>query len=504
MYLIDLLIIFLTIVFAIYINFQKDTIKRLGTNFKDLNEHITGPLIDLVLGDPNCPFGYEPIIESIWKGIDEGCYCKDQLPNIDTYSKRCSIENKENMCINVNKVESYSLNRWRGKLLCGKRLKHDEYFFIKNNEKCGKRMKDCGKYSDTSLCVVDNLNCPITRIEVSDSERRLNGYLENTIKLNHGKVLLFTRNLREKTIFYDLKVFVADSCKKSDKEVSNFLLQHHSFNQDCYNLDKYKFVDQAKIGDYYLDHNLLELLESIPGYLYSINLGAKVELFTRDYFLWKDNEHSKEKHPIIDCIQRIESKEIQIKTLFFILVFSLIVLIIHFFVPLLDTYLNCPLNIMIFIYNILFIYSIFNQWKDQNKFNSLLINLSKAEDILVNNNSKLLENMKTYNLILFILMIILDILIVIRYYYFNFFKEVKEEKNNNSNTNIEKEMLEFFEKNFEKMDKKLLDLPENKNIKENLLNRCMEKVKYHQKEFEKFKDQIKHLNFSAFIELILQ
>jgi len=275
-----------------------------GSSFKDLEINWSkSPISDIIIGDSNCPEGYEHLLNNQWPGTVAGCKCYFKVDR-----GACSRKKKKSIfCHDIRPTIPLPLNNWEGKLLCAKRLGRSYFENVKSKEYCKNGMRSCGVIDslNNNLCVDSTQNCPINKIVFAEKNSIPTDYNYTTLTLGTNKKLYFTTEATDNPIYVDIKVSEGDVCidagQKNSINGDPYILvadYHHYYCTNSldgeFHDERYTLLDSISKIKYYNDNNMTSYLLSLIDYPL-INLNGNVNLYSRDYVGWNENkcDHSK-------------------------------------------------------------------------------------------------------------------------------------------------------------------------------------------------------------------
>lgn len=246
-----------------------------------------GPIFEIEKGNfLDCPEGKESIIDDLWDGTKQGCYCGGDSSTL--FDNSCAIEESEGIftrnCKYIPSLSPIPLKIWKGTNMCGKRgPSYVELNIVEAGEKCGKNWKSCGTVDslNNKLCLPENIECPFNDVKFYKSNKLpagLNKKYTSTISLgDKGKdgVIVFSKTLKEDSkIVTEFKI--EDGIPCLDKRYKNlnftpYKLDLYANNLSCNsyiggeNIDNnYKKIDSTSNERLYKENGLYNILMKLP------------------------------------------------------------------------------------------------------------------------------------------------------------------------------------------------------------------------------------------------
>jgi hypothetical protein len=130
-----------------------------------------GPIYNIEKGNYfDCPKEKVSIIDYVWEGTKNGCYCQDDKSTLfsNTCSKKEEIGISTKNCYSVPKIEPIIIKIWKGTNICGKRGNiYPDLNIVEYNQECGDNKKSCGIIDNLNnkLCIHKNNECPYNEVK---------------------------------------------------------------------------------------------------------------------------------------------------------------------------------------------------------------------------------------------------------------------------------------------------------------------------------------------------
>ena len=359
-----LIIIILNIIYVIFFFISKSKLQYSDVTYfahigKNWNK---GPIISVdescnnsKLKNPN------RLIQEIWPGTVTGCYCSTSI--------KIGSCPKKSYCNTITSKKFIEFKKWKGYSLCLDRIKKN-YFdldIVSDSTHCIGKTKSCGIIDSKNnyLCVDENSACPINYIKVFYDNSYLTNLTSSDIIINFSNqysknmtnaTMLFSSNYPGNIIPIEFKTSTGIPCKNPYYENMNYpiyILDYYFMRNKCFEFsdgsDRFYYennffkIDEMSKEKYYIENEIYEVLKKLPKFDEK-ELKMDIDLYSKNYFglnyvCLKDlksgglaEEFLKEVDSLIEIDEIIEgmTKDVIFKTLYLVIGFIIIFLIIGF------------------------------------------------------------------------------------------------------------------------------------------------------------------------------
>jgi len=249
----------------------------------------SGLVEDIVISSDSlhCPPMFRPLLNVTFPGNIEGCDCfYSKVVGLrgNYFPYACEQFHMDQGCVPILSHNNTEVHLWRKTLICAKYTSKD-YFdyqlsFNTTGMACMEGTQQCG-YLDTEnhkLCIPNNQECPINEIQIKQKDPQLdkdNKYVK--LPLNQEPYYIyfsnqFTQNPVLSTITASLNGLCANSLDGRIGENHYILNDFEGSSQCVTKIDNSTYdprpqlVDSYKLGDFYRDNHLLDIISTLPFY----------------------------------------------------------------------------------------------------------------------------------------------------------------------------------------------------------------------------------------------
>ena len=291
---IALLLMILSIVTYVKLNTSDYTyLNNVGVNWKN------GPIISVNTDTLTCANDEVNLLDDEWGGTTEGCYCPHSFDLFYGNLRDGSCRDERDsllFCSNVRATPPIKYTTWRGRQLCGKRMRKNYFDLVtaNNAQGCPMNHKPCGVIDTLNnvLCVEKNENCPFNDIKVIpsiDSIPKDRNY--TVLKANSVNFLFSNENIKGNVItqfkvsdnqpcilpYYENmsgKLYLLDAMKSRDKcsrGIGDTIIDNEYVKLDTYNKK-----------NFFMDNQLIGSLSSLPEFNIE-DYNTPTSLFVKEY-----------------------------------------------------------------------------------------------------------------------------------------------------------------------------------------------------------------------------
>lgn len=131
-------------------------------------ESYLGYIVDITeVNTDNCPQGYDELINYVWHGTTDGCFCQTFVNNHASeyiLQGACSSELIALGCSTIAGLQKQNMKMWKGgKLLCYKRVSSLSFYnSTLDRTPSGTAMKSCATGKNFETRALPQLACPVS------------------------------------------------------------------------------------------------------------------------------------------------------------------------------------------------------------------------------------------------------------------------------------------------------------------------------------------------------
>lgn len=334
----------ITIFNSFALSVPKGYFNEIRENFKD------HPLMDISEMVSSCQKNQSQITFGKWPGTKHGCNCIGKYPVKSNCTDslcvgKCSLDETNAGCIDVDEISSVNINIWKGKRLCSSQTKYSYEELLNmsvgEREHCPDGYKNCGKLDSVNniLCYPKNEDCPINDLVVTFWDRPPLQYKYQTIPLDNEYYLHFTNEAIDNFVVRS-KIKAGDESPCIDSNEYNSLGPYYILNAGggctkSYKLEKYNpyywELDTFSKYDVYQENGIIDKINSLPHYPLNMLQNYHYSIF-RGGFIGFFKDCKNQYQTITEIISAIDSTFTFIKNLnissFAFLICELIILCI--------------------------------------------------------------------------------------------------------------------------------------------------------------------------------
>jgi hypothetical protein len=289
-----LLLMSLTIVTFVKLNTSDYTyLQGVGTNW------VNGPIITVDTESLTCLEGEDNLIDDVWHGTTEGCYCPHSLDLFYGALREGACRSKRDstlFCSDVSPVTPIKYSAWRGRQLCAKRQQgtYMDLIISQNDKSCPMDYKPCGIVDTLKnvLCFPNNLDCPMNEVKVQSSDVAIpNDKNYSVVKAGGVNFLFSNENIKGK-IVNQFKISDGQPCIIPYFESIKgnlYLLDAMKSRNTCSKgvgdqvEDKsYVMIDTYNKRNLFNDNQLTNLLNTLPEFPLN-NYNVPTNLYVKEY-----------------------------------------------------------------------------------------------------------------------------------------------------------------------------------------------------------------------------
>ena len=222
---------FLSILIVKYLRYRPEKFFPEQSNWRKT------PISDIIISDDKCPLNYEPLIESIYGGIYTYCDCTNSTNKKYKGKIFLDICEKEqgnaNCTINIGE-EGTIINKWRGKIICVKRLTnkfyYEDYIYRENKTSCNEYLNNYVDTEKNRQCK-NMFNDAINYLEINYKNLHKNeSDMIKELQLNDNYSIYYSKNYPGGNLIIDIFLTANDGiCVSSDEGI--FSQDNHEFNK---------------------------------------------------------------------------------------------------------------------------------------------------------------------------------------------------------------------------------------------------------------------------------